>query len=222
MLQMQMEAVFMKKRMLYGVACAALLIFIIATGFIWFSSDEKQEVSQDLIDQFKNCEEGAVDTWLLYADEKIVIFYDRPALMVYDIKEKKIIRTLGLEELGVKYFQGDEAYCIYASTHGDKVMFEQAYQSNRFIYDVKKNTISKDSDEINELFKVENHFNNYMQYEEIDTSKYFALGAIGVKVNNEKYVFLTHNSSTSKLEGLEIVIVSSGKGKTEVIPVFVQ
>ena len=208
----------MKKRMLYGAVSAAMIILILAVSFIWLSTDEKQKVSQELIDQFKNCDMGAEDTWLLYADEKIVIFYDRPALMVYDIKAKKIIRTLGFEELGVKYLQGDEAYCIYASTHGDKVMFEQAFQSHRFVYDVKKNTISKDGDDIDKLFKAENYFNSYMQYEEIDTIKGFPLQGMGIKVNNEKYVFLTNTSSKFKLEGLEIVAVSSGT--IEAIPVF--
>jgi hypothetical protein len=173
-------------------------------------------ISKEVINNFIKTEVRAVNTQLLFADEKKIIFYDRPALMVYDIANKKIIRTIDFQEVGVKYFQGDDAYSIYASKEGNKVFFEKANQMNRFIYDVEKNTIRKNVENDNELFRKENYFNSYMQGAELDTDEFVPISEI-IKVSDKQYIYLI-NSSSSILEDLEIVIVKNMK--KEIIPIF--
>jgi hypothetical protein len=201
---------------LYIILLSAVVILIVGIGFVYFSAKEKKEINKEVINKFIKTEVGAVNTQLLFADENKIIFYDRPALMVYDIVNKKIIRTIDFQEVGVKYFQGDDAYSIYASKEGNKVFFEKANQMNRFIYDVEKNTIRKNLEKENELFKKENYFNSYMQGVELDTDEFIPISKI-IKVNDEQYIYLI-NSSSSILEDLEIVIVKNMK--KEIIPIF--
>ena len=167
---------------------------------------ENIKVSEDLINKFKNAKRGADRNCITICRRKKIIFYDHPALMVYDIVNSRFIRTVDFEKLGVKYFQGDDAYLIHASKKGDKISFEKAHQMNRFVYDIEKNNILKNTKNENELFKKENHFNDYIKGVESDTDKFVPISEIA-KVNNEQYVYLANPSQS--LAGLEIVIMKS-------------
>ena len=207
----------MKKKALFIILILVISILVVGIGFLYSPAMENKKVSEDVINKFKNAKRGAVETVLLFADEKRIIFYDRPALMVYDIVNRKFIRTVGFEKLGVKYFQGDDAYSIHASKKGDKISFEKARQMNRFVYDVEKSSILKNTKNENELFKKETHFNDYIKGVESDTDKFVPISEI-VKVNNEQYVYLANPSQS--LLGLEIVIMKNKEKK--IIPIFIK
>ncbi len=214
----------MNRRFYEGMVLSLILIISIVAGC---SADGKEKRTntkvsngaedKDWINNFKKAHMGVQETCLLYADEEKAIIYDIPGLIIYDIKNRKITQTIDFSEIGVKYLQGSEAYSVYITSEADYILFEQAEQRNRCVYDIKQGTLNKNTKEIEKLFVPSNYYNSYLDTISLPDNAPSVVGQ-GVELSDDKYIYLSNQSSDDKLEGLEIVILTGDK--MSVIPVF--
>lgn len=194
----------MKRRFFSCIVLAITFAMSILAGC---TAGTKDAVNSEWMESFKKANEGAQGTCLLYADEDRAILYDLPGLIVYDLKAKKIINTLDFADIGIQNLQGDGAYSIYITKDADTILFEQADKKNRCSYEIKAGKLNKNLGESEKLFTPENYYNSYVDSIDLPNNAPVMSGE-GVQLSDQKYVYISNQSSDGQLEGLQIVILS--------------
>lgn len=212
----------LRKEMTY-VLLGALIIMVIFIVAFQSMIKQNDRVDKELLQKF-NDSRSIILTGLLYADYETAIFYNLSGMLVYDIKDRKIVRGLDFQKMGIDSIQGSEAYSILASKDGKMVFFRKPSDSKQFVYYIKENKLINLPPGDNKLFEPANYFNNfillteYMQKREEEVGVYYPISEVAQNSEND-YVFLIHSSS-EKQEGLQIVIDATGR--YEVIPIFTE
>ncbi len=86
---------------------------------------------------------GADGMNLVYADDRRLICRDYNGLYVFDLKELRMIQQVALEPIGCQYTQGDNYCQMRATLDGEKVYMHPQMTDELYIYDVKGNTLWK-------------------------------------------------------------------------------
>ncbi len=88
-----------------------------------------------------NQDVGADMVQLDYASIDRVIFHGYFGLFVYDLKAKKIIRTLNLKPLNCQWTQGDYTCVVEVSADGDTVQLHNVSSKTMYLYKVSNHSL---------------------------------------------------------------------------------
>lgn len=105
--------------------------------------------------------------------ENVIIFHDYFGLIVYDLMNRKVVRSLALEPIGCHMTQGDDACQVAVSADGNTVWLHPGSKQYKYRYDVENNLLWQEP--LVKTFDIdlegEDLFNRYLVTEET-TQKY--------------------------------------------------
>lgn len=105
--------------------------------------------------------------------ENVIIFHDYFGLIVYDLMNRKVVRSLALEPIGCHMTQGDDACQVAVSADGNTVWLHPRSKQYKYRYDVENNLLWQEP--LVKTFDIdlegEDLFNRYLVTEET-TQKY--------------------------------------------------
>ncbi|MDE7259430.1 MAG: M56 family metallopeptidase, partial [Lachnospiraceae bacterium] len=105
--------------------------------------------------------------------ENVIIFHDYFGLIVYDLMNRKVVRSLALEPIGCHMTQGDGACQVAVSADGNTVWLHPGSKQYKYRYDVENNLLWQEP--LVKTFDIdlegEDLFNRYLVTEET-TQKY--------------------------------------------------
>ncbi len=92
---------------------------------------------------------GVDGPWLDYAGQpglggannRVIIFHDYFGLVVYDLTDREVVRSLDLAAIGCNFTQGDNACQVAVSADGRDVWLHPMKRQYMFHYDVEKNQL---------------------------------------------------------------------------------
>ena len=92
---------------------------------------------------------GVDGPWLDYAgkpgmgsaNNSVIIFHDYFGLVVYDLTDSEVVRSLDLAAIGCNFTQGDNACQVAVSADGREVWLHPMKRQYMFHYDVEKNLL---------------------------------------------------------------------------------
>ncbi len=92
---------------------------------------------------------GADGPWLDYAgnpglsgaNNSVIIFHDYFGLVVYDLTDREVVRSLDLAAIDCNFTQGDNACQVAVSADGRDVWLHPRKRQHMFHYDVEKNLL---------------------------------------------------------------------------------
>ncbi|MBD5523789.1 MAG: peptidoglycan DD-metalloendopeptidase family protein [Lachnospiraceae bacterium] len=73
--------------------------------------------------------------------ENVIIFHDYFGLIVYDLMNRKVVRSLALEPIGCHMTQGDDACQVAVSADGNTVWLHPRSKQYKYRYDVENNLL---------------------------------------------------------------------------------
>ncbi|MBD5516535.1 MAG: peptidoglycan DD-metalloendopeptidase family protein [Lachnospiraceae bacterium] len=106
-------------------------------------------------------------------NENVIIFHDYFGLVVYDLMNRKVVRSLALEPIGCHMTQGDDACQVAVSADGDTVWLHPRSKQYKYRYDVENNLLWQEPlvKTFDKDLEGEDLFNRYLVTEET-TQKY--------------------------------------------------
>ncbi|MDE6739102.1 MAG: M56 family metallopeptidase [Lachnospiraceae bacterium] len=100
--------------------------------------------------------------------ENVIIFHDYFGLIVYDLMNRKVVRSLALEPIGCHMTQGDDACQVAVSADGNTVWLHPGSKQYKYRYDVENNLLWQEP--LVKTFDIdlegEDLFNRYLVTEE--------------------------------------------------------
>jgi hypothetical protein len=101
---------------------------------------------------------GADMASLDYASDDTVIFHGYFGLFVYDLKSKKIMRSVALAPIGCDNTQGDNCCIVSVSKDGNTVQLHPVSSKSMYVYTVSDNTLQKTA-----YVKIQNPFADFVE-----------------------------------------------------------
>lgn len=163
---------------------------------------------------------GVSPSSLLYATESIAIILDESAIVVYDLREKKVSDVVLLRNndvMGDIFLQGDKASSISVSEDGRFVYIQKIIGEGGYRYNLET--------KVTEPYKRKETEPVFDSYESVRKKwyltgfekKWYLCGDEGIRINQKKFMYLINTDFTT-LKGLTLVLCE-GKEKQK-IPVW--
>lgn len=177
------------------------LYFLILISFIMagFSLSNLNNEEIEIITPNVSKEESIHNDMVLldYASDDIVIFHSYFGLFVYDIKSKKIIRSLDLENLNLHQIQGDNSCEITVNNDASIIQLSTVPKESMYIYNIEDNILLK-----SKYKDMKNKSDTKIKPYEIQGDNQFMV-LYGVEFDNGDFGYL--KTEDSKIESLEYI-----------------
>ena len=177
------------------------LYFLILISFIMsgFSLSNLNNEEIEIITPNVSKEESIHNDMVLldYASDDIVIFHSYFGLFVYDIKSKKIIRSLDLENLNLHQIQGDNSCEITVNNDASIIQLSTVPKESMYIYNIEDNILLK-----SKYKDMKNKSDTKIKPYEIQGDNQFMV-LYGVEFDNGDFGYLKTEDST--IESLEYI-----------------
>lgn len=223
-----------------------IIAFVILGGglFVYKKDKTDKEVTkltlpieaESMVKQMAHSTIGVLDVpELIYASKERVILYDYWGLIVYDLKQSKIIRAVDLPSMGLNHIQGDQYTQFQVNKDGTQILMqnqplEYANPKHTYLYDIKLDSMTEttmatfEHGEVNNLYDVSSdEVIKEFGTQSMDGFKGRTYG----KVDNQWIylrmdVLLDDDGSLSfdNMMNLTISVVDEKKNSTNIIQVF--
>lgn len=163
---------------------------------------------------------GVSPSSLLYATESIAIILDESAIVVYDLREKKVSDVVLLRNndvMGDIFLQGDKACRVSVSENGKFIYIQRIIGKGGYRYELETGaTETYEREETEPVFDSYEPVRKEWYLAGIE-KKWYLCGDEGIRINQKKFMYLINTDFTT-LEGLTLVSCE-GEAK-EKIPVW--
>ncbi len=120
------------------------------------------EVKEPVIDYEMTT--GADGSRLYYADDEKFIFGGYYGLFIYDLNNRKILRSIDLESIGCNATQGDAACEISVAKDGMTVFLHPMNQDQMYVYHVADHTMTKEPYNLEGVALYQNQYNGELKF----------------------------------------------------------
>ena len=153
---------------------------------------------------------------LLYASEERAILSDYWGLLIYDIKNRKIMQLLDLKAAGLSHIQGDVATHIEVSEDGEQILlYNEPDSEERFVYEIENQRLSYTG---LEAFS-DGGYNSIstqgeVSYVKLGAGKTAYLSAVSLRTENGD------DFHPQDMQGLSLIVSDCFQGDAEIYPLF--